>query len=189
MTNKLTKAQQNLLENLKANPRSEAYDYLGYIHNPLIRKNLVESLRKSGYLIQNKKGEYYLSPNHTQTCQEEPIIKGVEFAAPEESYDNQNDDAEEEEEEPEQSSTNKEQDTDLIHPNGTDLNKKNNKKAMLLEMLKKKSSLQEMIEATGWKEISVRGVLSQLKKEKNLTIIRTKGENKQNIYSIAESIQ
>ena len=59
-----------------------------------------------------------------------------------------------------------------------------NKKAVILEMLTRRASLSEMMEATGWLEKSVRGVISQLKKEKNLVIIREKDENKQNYYSI-----
>lgn len=47
-----------------------------------------------------------------------------------------------------------------------------NKKALILEMLHTKVSLDEMVAATGWEEKSVRGVMSQLKKEKHLTICR-----------------
>ena len=60
-----------------------------------------------------------------------------------------------------------------------------NKKALILEMLQTKVSLAEMAAATGWEEKSVRGVMSQLKKEKHLTIYRKKDENKQNFYFIA----
>ena len=59
-----------------------------------------------------------------------------------------------------------------------------NKKAVITEMLARRASLSEMVEATGWLEKSVRGVISQLKKEKKLVIIREKDENKQNYYSI-----
>ena len=42
-------------------------------------------------------------------------------------------------------------------------------------MLQTKASLDEMVAATGWEEKSVRGVISQLKKEKHLNICREKG--------------
>lgn len=59
------------------------------------------------------------------------------------------------------------------------------KKGLILEMLQTKASLGEMVAATGWEEKSVRGVISQLKKEKHLNICREKDENKQNFYYIA----
>jgi len=48
--------------------------------------------------------------------------------------------------------------------------RKMNKKAIILEMLMAKASLKEMMDATGWLEKSVRGVISQLKKEKKLDV-------------------
>ena len=60
-----------------------------------------------------------------------------------------------------------------------------NKKGLILEMLQTKASLDEMAAATGWEEKSVRGVISQLKKEKHLNICREKDKNKQSFYYIA----
>lgn len=171
---KLTAAQEKLIEALKANPGTDAQEHLNHIHNQAIADEMIDKLLKFGILQLNPEtGLRELAPDYmvtatradNETTTEE--IPNVEFENGESLEGKEMSDMQEigncESEQPE----------------------KINKKALILEMLRTKVSLDEMVAATGWEEKSVRGVMSQLKKEKHLTICREKDENKQNFYYIA----
>lgn len=182
MSKQLTKAQTKLLHGMAEEPLKDALQFLDYIRNPLIRNNLISSLHKFGYLRQDEMGKYHLSGNAKEALPPEPVVGDVDFSAAE--------NAPQAEKEPltgNARETLASQAVAVSELDGSDGIKKVNKKAMLLEMLKSSASIEEMVKATGWKDISARGVLSQLKKEKNLTIIRTKRDGKQNFYTLVET--
>lgn len=183
MTKQLTEAQTKLLHRMAEDPLKDALQFLDYIRNPLIRNNLISSLHRLGYLRQDETGKYYLSGNAKEAMPSEPVISGVDFTTAENASMSEKEPLNEENARETQAS----QVVAVSELDGSDGIKKVNKKAMLLEMLKSSASLEEMVKATGWKDISVRGVLSQLKKEKNLTITRIKRNGKQNFYTLVET--
>lgn len=167
MNIKLTPAQEKLINALKANPDSDAYEHLAHIRNRQISDNLVNTMLHLD-LLQKDSETGKINLNY-----ENPVIKGniameSDIAASSESEENSAEEAE---------ISAPDSKTEMAPPT-------RNKKAVIMEMLTRRASLSEMIEATGWLEKSVRGVISQLKKEKKLVIIREKDELKQNYYSI-----
>lgn len=163
---KLTAAQEKLIEALKANPGTDAQEHLNHIHNQAIADEMINRLLKFGILQLNPEtGLRELVPAYMATAtanadvdaveEESDIIPNVEFG-------------------------------DIVTEKNESVQPERlNKKGLILEMLQTKASLDEMVAATGWEEKSVRGVISQLKKEKHLNICREKDENKQNFYYIA----
>ena len=175
---KLTAAQEKLIEALKANPGTDAQEHLNHIHNQAIADEMINRLLKFGILHLNPEtGLRELAPAHMATAtanadvdaveEESDIIPNVEFG----------DTATEKNEE--------RQKTKAAGNSESAQSERINKKGLILEMLQTKASLDEMAAATGWEEKSVRGVISQLKKEKHLNICREKDKNKQNFYYIA----
>lgn len=163
---KLTAAQEKLIETMKNNPGTDAKEHLRYIRNQAIADEMIDKLLKFGILQLNPEtGIRELAPTYMVTVtvnadidaveEKSDIIPNVEFG-----------------------------DT-VTEKNKSVQSEKLNKKGLILEMLQTKVSLGEMVAATGWEEKSVRGVMSQLKKEKHLNICREKDENKQNFYYIA----
>lgn len=174
---KLTPAQEKLIAALRAAPGTDAKDHLGHIRNQAIADEMIEKLLKFGILRLNpENGFRELAPAYGSAAapiddeaakEESGIIPDVTFGSPESMAS---------QETPE---TEAAENSESAQP------ERINKKALILEMLQTKVSLAEMTAATGWEEKSVRGVMSQLKKEKHLTICREKDENKQNFYFIA----
>ena len=175
---KLTAAQEKLIEALKANPGTDAQEHLNHIHNQAIADEMIDRLLKFGILQLNPEtGLRELAPAYMVTAtvnadvdaveEESDIIPNVEFG----------DTGTEKNEEKQKTKT--AENSEVVQP------ERINKKGLILEMLQTKASLDEMVAATGWEEKSVRGVISQLKKEKHLNICREKDENKQNFYYIA----
>ncbi len=175
---KLTAAQEKLIEALKANPGTDAQEHLNHIHNQAIADEMIDRLLKFGILQLNPEtGLRELAPAYMVTAtanvdvdaveEESDIIPNVEFG---------------------DTVTEKNEERQNIKAAGNSESAQSeriNKKGLILEMLQTKASLDEMVAATGWEEKSVRGVISQLKKEKHLNICREKDENKQNFYYIA----
>lgn len=172
---KLTPAQEKLIAALKENPGTDAKEHLGHIRNQAIADEMIEKLLKFGILRLNpENGLRELAPAYitvaeatadTAAAEEEnDTIPNVEFGG---------------------IMTEKTPETEAAESCESARPERFNKKGMILEMLQTKASLTEMVAATGWEEKSVRGVMSQLKKEKHLNICREKDENKQNFYYIA----
>ncbi len=170
MTIKLTQAQTKLISALRANPGTDAQEHLKHIRNQAIANDMIAKLLKFGILQVNPETKQReLAPSYqkiiTETEDSTEEIPDVEFMAPTENN------------EPSEVKTTEEH--KQIDP------KRINKKAIILEMLGAKANLEDMVKATGWKEKSVRGVISQLKKEKKLDIRREKGADLQKSYYIA----
>ena len=177
---KLTAAQEKLIEALKANPATDAKEHLGHIRNQAIADEMIDKLLKFGILQLNPEtGLRELVPAYMVTAtanadvdaveEENDIIPNVEFG------DIVTEKSEEKSE------------TEVTENGESVQSERINKKGLIFKMLHTKVSLAEMVETTGWKEKSVRGVMSQLKKEKHLTICREKSKNKQNFYYIADA--
>lgn len=175
---KLTAAQKKLIKALKANPGTDAKEHLGHIHNQAIADEMIDRLLKFGILQLNPEtGLRELAPAYMVTAtanvdvdavkEENDIIPNVEFG------DIVTEKSEEKSE------------TEVTENGESVQSERINKKDLIFKMLQTKVSLDEMVAATGWEEKSVRGVISQLKKEKHLNICREKDENKQNFYYIA----
>ena len=175
---KLTAAQEKLIEALKANPGTDAQEHLNHIHNQAIADEMINRLLKFGILHLNPEtGLRELAPAYMATAtanadvdaveEESDIIPNVEFG---DTVTEKNEER---------------QKTKAAGDSESAQSERINKKGLILEMLQTKASLDEMVAATGWEEKSVRGVISQLKKEKHLNICREKDENKQNFYYIA----
>lgn len=186
MNLKLTPAQEKLINALKKDPDGDAYEHLIYIRNRKISDKLVNTMLHLNLLKKDPEtGKINLN-------YENPVLKcdmaveiGVD-ATSDKPAAYQPDDSGEMAAESNEAAENSAEETEIAAPDSetkTDAPNQN-KKAVILEMLTRRASLSEMMEATGWLEKSVRGVISQLKKEKNLVIIREKDENKQNYYSI-----
>lgn len=186
MNIKLTPAQEKLINALKANPDSDAYEHLAHIRNRQISDNLVNTMLHLD-LLQKDSETGKINLNY-----ENPVIKGnmtMESsiaATSDRMTDNQTDDGSEIIAESGKAEENSAEETEIAAPDSKTemVPPTRNKKAVIMEMLARRASLSEMMEATGWLEKSVRGVISQLKKEKKLVIIREKDELKQNYYSI-----
>ena len=177
---KLTAAQEKLIEALKANPGTDAQEHLNHIHNQAIADEMINRLLKFGILHLNPEtGLRELAPAYMATAtanadvdavgEESDIIPNVEFG---DTVTEKNEER---------------QKTKAAGDSESAQSERINKKGLILEMLQTKA----MVAATGWEEKSVRGVISQLKKEKHLNICREKDENKQNFYYIpaAEAIE
>lgn len=186
MNIKLTPAQEKLINALKANPDSDAYEHLAHIRNRQISDNLVNTMLHFD-LLQKDSETGKINLNY-----ENPVIKGnmtMESSIAATSHkmtDNQTGDGSEIIAESGKAEENSAEETEIAAPDSKTemVSPTRNKKAVIMEMLARRASLSEMMEATGWLEKSVRGVISQLKKEKKLVIIREKDELKQNYYSI-----
>lgn len=186
MNIKLTPAQEKLINALKANPDSDAYEHLAHIRNRQISDNLVNTMLHLD-LLQKDSETGKINLNY-----ENPVIKGnmtMESsiaATSDRMTDNQTGDGSEIIAESGKAEENSAEETEIAAPDSKTemVAPTRNKKAVIMEMLARRASLSEMMEATGWLEKSVRGVISQLKKEKKLVIIREKDELKQNYYSI-----
>lgn len=153
---KLTPAQEKLVTALRHAPGIDAKEYLGHIRNQAIADEMIGKLLKFGVLrINNVTGIRELNPEYNTS--NEPIKKTAKNIG-----------------------TNSEEKVNVSFIQ----TKKLSKKAMILEMLYNKASLNEMREVTGWEEKSIRGVISQLKKEKNLTVFLEKGNDGESIYYI-----
>lgn len=176
---KLTAAQKKLITTMKANPGTDAKEHLRHIRNQAIADEMVEKLLKFGVLQVNPENQIReLAPSYIEmvpvvlgdeTVREE--IPGVKFGTNESLKDR------------------KAFDLQVIERVESIQAQKISKKALILEMLQTKVSLAEMVKTTGWEEKSVRGVMSQLKKEKHLNICREKDENKQNFYYITADVK
>lgn len=182
MNIKLTPAQEKLISVLKKNPKDDVYEHLMYIRNRHISDKLVNTMLHLD-LLQKDPETGKINLNY-----ENPIIKGnmtMESSVAVAS-DRMTDDGSEMAAESDEDTEISAEETEITTPDSeTEVAALNqNKKAVIMEMLTRRASLSEMMEATGWLEKSVRGVISQLKKEKNLVIIREKDEHKQNYYSI-----
>lgn len=186
MNIKLTPAQEKLINALKANPDSDAYEHLAHIRNRQISDNLVNTMLHLD-LLQKDSETGKINLNY-----ENPVIKGnmtMESsiaATSDRMTDNQTGDGSEIIAESGKAEENSAEETEIaaLDSKTEMVPPTRNKKAVIMEMLARRASLSEMMEATGWLEKSVRGVISQLKKEKKLVIIREKDELKQNYYSI-----
>lgn len=186
MNIKLTPAQEKLINALKANPDSDAYEHLAHIRNRQISDNLVNTMLHLD-LLQKDSETGKINLNY-----ENPVIKGnmtMESsiaATSDRMTDNQTGDGSEIIAESGKAEENSAEETEIAASDSKTemVPPTRNKKAVIMEMLARRASLSEMMEATGWLEKSVRGVISQLKKEKKLVIIREKDELKQNYYSI-----
>ncbi len=174
MTIKLTQAQIKLISAMRGNPGTDAKEHLKHIRNQAIADDMIAKLLKFGVLQVNPETKQKeLAPTYqtiiavTETPNEDIVeeIPNVEFTTGAEVNELPEGEADVVREQ--------------IPP------QKANKKAIILEMLKAKASLKDMMDATGWKEKSVRGVISQLKKEKKLDIRREKGADLQKSYYIA----
>jgi len=152
---KLTKAQIKLITALRANPKTDAKEHLKHIRNQAIADDMIEKLLKFGILQENPEtGQRELASAYLKMA--------VDFAENEETT---------EETAIEETDCNKVDGCEEVpEPCKEDKPRKMNKKAIILEMLMAKASLKEMMDATGWLEKSVRGVISQLKKEKKLDV-------------------
>lgn len=160
---KLTPAQEKLVKALQAAPGTDAMEHLQHLRNKMIADDMIAKLIKFGILWRNPQNQRIELKPKDQLKEE--ISLPTTVAAPETGTDITV--ASEIENQDESAQTHK-----------------MNKKAIILEMLQKGCSLADMVLVTQWLEKSVRGVMSQLKKEKGLVICRKKNENKQNYYYI-----
>lgn len=186
MNLKLTPAQEKLINALKKNPDGDAYEHLTYIRNRKISDKLVNTMLHLNLLQKDPKtGKINLNYENPILKCDMAVENGVDTTSDRPAAD-QPDDSGEMTTELNEVSENSTEETEIAALDSeTETAAPNrNKKTVILEMLTHRASLNEMMEATGWLEKSVRGVISQLKKEKNLVIIREKDENKQNYYSI-----
>ena len=62
--------------------------------------------------------------------------------------------------------------------------RKGTKKAVLLDMLASGTTISEIMDATGWQKHTIRGTMSNLKKQIGIDIISTKNDGEDRVYSI-----
>jgi DNA-binding NarL/FixJ family response regulator len=62
--------------------------------------------------------------------------------------------------------------------------RKGTKKAVLLEMLGQGATINEIADATGWQKHTIRGTMSNLKKQIGIEIITTKTDGEDRVYKI-----
>ena len=183
---KLTPAQEKLINALEKDPLGDAYDHLKHIRNKQISDKLVSTMLHLGLLYKDiETGKITLPPQESMTEKKTSSKYDIPITNTS-TVTEENDD--------QMIMTHKQvivsennSDTDKTTAESLtqdDTKKPLNKKEIIMEMLMRKATLNEMVMVTGWLAKSVRGVISQLKKEKNLTIIREKGENNQNYYSL-----
>ena len=181
---KLTQAQEKLINALVKDPQSDAYDHLKHIRNRQISDKLVNTMLHLGLLYKDiKTGKIILPPQEMTTEKE----TGSEYNIPTtNTATGENNDetimSQKQVITPKNDSDADEAIAETIIYN--DIKRLQNKKEIIMEMLIHKTTLDEMVAATGWLVKSVRGVISQLKKEKNLVIIREKDNLNINHYSI-----
>lgn len=186
MNIKLTPAQEKLISVLKKNPKDDVYEHLMHIRNRHISDKLVNTMLHLD-LLQKDFETGKINLNY-----ENPVIKGnmtmegCVAATSNRITDDQTGDGSKIIAESGEAEENSAREPEITAPDSKTemVPPTRNKKAVIMEMLARRASLSEMMEATGWLEKSVRGVISQLKKEKKLVIIREKDEFKQNYYSI-----
>ena len=167
MNLKLTPAQEKLINALKKDPDGDAYEHLIYIRNRKISDKLVNTMLHLNLLKKDPEtGKINLNYENPVLKCDMAVESGVD-ATSDKPAAYQPDDSGEMAAESNGAVENSAEETEIAAPDSeTETDAPNqNKKAVILEML-------------------TRGVISQLKKEKNLVIIREKDENKQNYYSI-----
>jgi len=62
--------------------------------------------------------------------------------------------------------------------------RKDTKKAVLLDMLSEGTTIEKIMDATGWQKHTIRGTMSNLKKQQGIEIVSTKNDGEDRVYSI-----